>query len=374
MLPPRAGRDDLRARYDEDAWRTVEAGAAAEAEGDADGALRLHRAGPHLPGSLREQMLSEVALLAGDAPAWVHARWIARQAYRWLLLSEDTRPREALQMTVDALYADVDPGRPFGREPPDFVDQVIATDWVCAQLTTYDLGGLEAFLADRAGPGLTAPAAGADGWPLATMSGYRLVDVQDDQIVAVDLLTSRTARVLNVGAAWGRDVNTCVIGRLASSGAEPGLMFESRPLTVDDTTALQVARAASLGRTTWLNVLAEARAAGRLEAGFSLALPTSLVCDLPGGPPSGVAGEGDPAVALCDLVLDEVTEEPVAAGFMAPVLFGVLIAPEALGVIREECTQASRRQAWLALAAACCSPFRERCAGLADACGRRPAA
>jgi len=177
-----------------------------------------------------------------------------------------------------------------------------------------------------------------------------------------------------VGAAWGRDVNTCVIGRLASTGAEPGLMFESRPLTVDDTTALQVARAASLGRTTWLNVLAEARAVGRLEAGFSLALPTSLVCDLPGGPPSGVAGEGDPAVALCDLVLDEVTEEPVAAGFMAPVLFGVLIDPEALAVIREECTQASRRQAWLALAAACCAPFRERCAGLADACGWRPAA
>ena len=374
VLPPRAERDDLLARYDEDAWRTVEAGAAAEAQGDVDRALQLHLAGPHAPGSLREHMLREVALLAGDAPAWVHARWIAKQAYRWLLLSDDTRPREALQMTTDALYADVDPERPLGWEPRDFVDQVIAADWVCAQLTTYDLGGLDAFLTERASAALTARAIGADGWPLASMSGYRLVDVQDDQLVAVDLLTSRPVRLLNVGAAWGRDVNTCVIGRLVSTGAEPGLMFESRPLTVDDTTALQVARAASLGRTMWLNVLAEARAAGRLEAGFSLCLPTSLVCDLPGGPPSGVAGEGDPAVVLCDLVLDEVTEEPAAAGFMAPVLFGVLIAPESLAAIREECTQASRRQAWLALAAACCPPFGERCAGLADACGWRPAA
>ena len=68
------------------------------------------------------------------------------------------------------------------------------------------------------------------------------------------------------------------------------------------------------------------------------------------------------------------TEEPAAAGFMAAVLFGVLIAPESLAAIREECTQASRREAWLALAAACCPPFRERCAGLADACGWRPAA
>jgi hypothetical protein len=151
-------------------------------------------------------------------------------------------------------------------------------------------------------------------------------------------------------------------------------MFESRPLTVDDTTALQVARAATLGRTTWLNVLAEARAAGRLEAGFSLCLPTSLVCDLPGGPPSGVAGEGDPAVVLCDLVLDEVTETRAAAGFLAPVLFGVLIAPQSLRAIREDCTRPSRREAWLALAAACCPPFRERCAALADACGWRPAA
>ena len=68
MPPPRESRDDLLARYDEDAWRTVEAGAAAEAQGDAEGALQLHRAGPHTPGSLREQMLSEVSLLAGDAP------------------------------------------------------------------------------------------------------------------------------------------------------------------------------------------------------------------------------------------------------------------------------------------------------------------
>jgi hypothetical protein len=87
-----------------------------------------------------------------------------------------------------------------------------------------------------------------------------------------------------------------------------------------------------------------------------------------------VAGEGDPAVVLCDLVLDEVTEAPAAAGFMAAVLFGVLIAPESLAAIREECTQARRRQAWLALAAACCPPFRERCAVLAAACGWRPAA
>ena len=105
-----------------------------------------------------------------------------------------------------------------------------------------------------------------------------------------------------------------------------------------------------------------------------MCLPTSLVCDLPGGPPSGVAGEGDPAVVLCDLVLDEVTQAPAAAGFLAAVLFGVLITPGSLAAIGQHCTRPSRHKAWLALAAACCPPFRERCAVLADACGWRPAA
>ena len=353
---------------------TVEAAAAAEAQADAERALQLHLAGPHVVGSLREQMLREVVLLADAAPPWVYARWTAKQAYRWLLLSEDARPRAALQMTVDALYADVDPERPLGWAPREFVAQLIAADWVCAQLTTYDLGGMETFLAERAGPALVARAGGAAGWPSAGMSGYRLVEAQDDQLAAVDLRTSRPVRLLNVGAAWARDADTCVIGRLAPTGTGPGLMFESRPLTVDDTTALRVARAAAVGRTAWLDVLAEARTSGRLEAGFSLCLPTSLVSDLPGGPPSGVTGEGVPAVDLCDLVLDEVTQDATTAGLMAPVLFGVLLEPDSMAAIREGCTQASRRQAWVALAAACCPPFDERCVGLADACGWRPAA
>ena len=210
-------------------------------------------------------------------PHWVRARWITKQAYRWLLLSDDDRLRDALQMTVDALYADIDPERPLGWEPPDFVDQVISADWVCAQLATYELGGLDAFLAQRAGSSADRSGARREpGWPLATMGGYRLVDVQDDRAPR-----GRPAHVPTGPAAqrrrrWCRDVNTCVIGRVVPTGAEPGLMFESRPLTVDDTTAIQVARAAGPGRTTWLSVLAEARAAGRLEAGFSLCLPTSL--------------------------------------------------------------------------------------------------
>ena len=59
---------------------------------------------------------------------------------------------------------------------------------------------------------------------------------------------------------------------------------------------------------------------------------------------------------------------------MAPVLLGALLEPEPLAAIRRECTPPSRHAAWLALAAACYSPFRERCAELAEACGWRPAA
>ena len=82
-----------RTRTSQDAYLTVEAGAAAEAEGDAARALELHLAGPHTPGSLREHVLREVILLADEAPAWVRSRWIAKQAYRWLLMSDDDRLR-----------------------------------------------------------------------------------------------------------------------------------------------------------------------------------------------------------------------------------------------------------------------------------------
>src|SRR3954454_12146312 len=85
-------------------------------------------------------------------------------------------------------------------------------------------------------------------------------------------------------------------------------------------------------------------------------------------------GTGIRPLSCVTLSLDEVTQAPAAAGFLAAVLFGVLITPASLAAIGQHCTRPSRHKAWLALAAACCPPFRERCAVLADACGWRRAA
>src|SRR5689334_53629 len=80
----RADLDALVSRYDEESWATVEAGADAEARGDAARALELHLGGPHVPGSLREHLLRELVWLGSEAPSWVPSRWILKQAYRWL--------------------------------------------------------------------------------------------------------------------------------------------------------------------------------------------------------------------------------------------------------------------------------------------------
>lgn len=364
----------MLAGYDEEAWATVEVGAEAEARGDAARALELHLAGPHVPGSLREHVLREMIWLGTEAPSWVVARWIVKQVFRCLLLGDDARLTEAIQMTVGAMYADVDLDHPLGWRPDEFVNHLVTSDWVCAQLATYELGGLDAFLSGRVCPELLGRAAGVGDWGQGVMSGYRLVGLENDLMEAIDLLTGRPLALLNIGAAWCRDPDTCVIGRVVPIDSAPGLMFESRPLTVDDVTAHQVARAAALGRTTWVGVLGEARAAGRLPEGFSLCLPTSLVCDVPGGPPMGLSDADDPAVALCDFVLDQVADDVDCAAFVAPTLLGVLLDPTSFAAIRERCTTSARQQAWSAIAAACYSPFRDRCEELAGGCGWRPAA
>jgi hypothetical protein len=378
VLPPRDDLDRLVAQYDDEAWRGVEASAAAELRGDAEQALEIHLAGPRVPGSLREHVLREVVWLGEQAPSWIHARWIVKQAYRSLLLSDDgDRIDEALHLTIGAVYADVDPQRPLGWEGHAFVNHLISSDWVCMELAAHELGGLAVFLAERAAPALVDRGSCVGEWAHSAVGGYRLTDIEDDVLHVVDLLTGRPLALLNLGAARCRDPETCVIGRVVPIEEEPGLMFESRPLSVDDTTAEQVAGSTLLGPMAWVGVLAEARADGRLPAGFSLCLPTSLVCDVPGGPPagiSGVGGAGDAAVALCDFVLDQVAADCDMAGFVAPVLLGVLLDPASFAVIRERCTAPPRQQAWRAIAAACYSPFRERCDELATLCDWRPAA
>jgi hypothetical protein len=63
----------------------------AAANGDAARALDLRRQGLHVKGAAAEHELLDVLLLGDEAPDWVLCRWIARQAYPWLLLTEDPR-------------------------------------------------------------------------------------------------------------------------------------------------------------------------------------------------------------------------------------------------------------------------------------------
>ncbi len=337
----------------------VRRGVEAEARGDATTALELHLAGPHLTGSLRESRLRELLQLGSDVSPWMVSRWIVAQVLRRLLVEDIEPGRRALVTTGETAYRGVDHLRPMGKDPRQFAGDVAGGDWVCAQLATYEYGGLSDFLGEAADPRLIDRADRIEEWADAELGGYRLDDVIDDRLLITDLRDGRSREVLNIGSSWGRQADEHVLGRLVPVGVGPGLMFESRPLFVDETTAQGVAWGPRVEDADWTAALVQARVEGRLPLGFSALQPTSFLTDLPHGGPAGLrAGDGsesDPrtaAVALADLVLDEVSGNPALASHMAVLLVSALIDDNLRAAIVERCTQPRREAGWRALAEA----------------------
>ncbi len=322
--------------------------------------------------------LRELVWLGAEAPEWVTCRWIEQQAHRWLIRRGDPRVDEAMFTAIERLYVGTDLERPLGMEVVDFTRAVVAWDWVAAQVALHDLGGLTSFVDESAGSGLLARAPSMEHWATACVSGYALRDVVDDTIQVTDLASGEIFDLLNLGATWSLDAGTCVLGRLVPSGTSPGLLFACRPLVVDAHTARQVACAAS-GGGNWLGPLTAAAAAGDLPAGATMQQQSSLVCDMPGGPPSGLGAETETRTAeaglrLCKLVLDEVAAVPEVAAHLAPCLMRVLLDPAVLALLRRSAAGEANRAGWRGLGAGLPQPFRRRCLELALLSGDSSAA
>jgi hypothetical protein len=379
--PPLARAGDqvrqLVASLTERDWEALDEASRAEAEGDAEAALRLLEGTPY-SASRHVGTLRELVRLGDEVPEWVVCRWIEQQAHRWLIQSADPRVEEAMFTAVERVYVDIDPDRPMGLEMVDFTRAVVAWDWVSAQLALHDLGGLGSYVEGVAGSGLMLRAPSVEHWARAPMGGYALRDVVDDTLQVTDLANGEIFELLNLGVTWSLDAGTCVIGRIVPSGTSPGLMFASRPLVVDGQTARLVACAAADGGG-WLGPLTAAAAAGVLPPGATMQQTLSLVCDVPGGPPRGVgpgaeARTAEAGVSLCETVLDEVAAEPAVAAHLAPCLMGALLDPDVLVLLRRSRDGAARRGAWRLLGAALPQPFRRRCLELALLSGDSSAA
>jgi len=247
----------------------------AAANGDAARALDLHRQGLHVEGAAAEHELLDVLLLGDEAPDWVLCRWIARQAYRWLLLTEDARTDAAMRQTLAATYelpASLTPGllRRLGTA-------VAGCDWICRELATYDFGGLTDYLDTQVSAALTERAQHIDRWAETPLRGYVYEDVAADRLTIRDVSTGERREVLHIGALAGTTTSAAhVIARVVPIGCSPGWMFAARPLDVEEQTAREVSRKPE----SWLTALEVAVEDARLPPALGQTGETCIISDV----------------------------------------------------------------------------------------------
>lgn len=345
----------------------------AEGRGDAAEALRHLEDYPLADSSPHVQLLRELDDLGADAPGWVWSRWALEQAYRSLFLRSDSRLREAAVLAGLTMHPDrLVEG--FGEtEAQELLLEVMSLDWVCRQVALYELGGLETYLDEHAGPGLLRRADRVRAWRVVRMGGFRIVSASRGEATLEDLTTGVERRVLDLGSLVTSD-EECVVGRLVPMRCAPGWIFESRPLPVPGHVAAEVARVSGRpGPHAWVDVLAAAVAAGELDSSLTpVSCLTTLTSDLP---PLAwiapdlvssddvfemVAGAVETA-ALCSGAGTELTWEP-------QFVTAFLVSSQVYAAAAERLTEPKHRPGWEALAPSTPDPVRSRCLALATRC------
>lgn len=261
----------------------VESSTAAERAGDAEAALEYHRGVPMFARGAHAHQLTQLAGVADEMTPWVWARWAAYQATRAEDLVSRGTPivRRALQYAVSVFHGD-DMQRVYddGADPVRLTARVFGEDWAFHQVCTYELGALEAFL-DQLATGRLAQQAGlAREWVGTRMGGYRLESAGPPVLGVRDLATDRVIELLDLGAHVHADDGGWLIGRVVPSGGHPALMFDTRPLPVDETTARQVAEDTGK-RAGWAQPLAQACREDRVDRSLLRSEDRELITDVP---------------------------------------------------------------------------------------------
>lgn len=402
---PSAG--DRAQHFSEADWAVLRESARAAADGQLERALELYDGVQAVAGSEPSRGMRQLRELGEDAPPWAWSRWIREQAFRWFSSNNQRRIELAFDLAADVAY-------PAGIEA-DKVGLVLARDWIVRQVLLYELGGLGDFVLNVAGEDLLARAEPMVEWRCALMGVYQFVDETSDRTRLLDLEEDERIEVLNVGSMIDVEPGGFVLGRVVPISSGPGLMFESRPLKVDERTARRFGeRWARLeeqmqiddcgcdpgecdglscdpshhGPPKWWDELHDAAYEGRVPAWFSLHLEYPLLTDVPTMAwRSAVSGAPDPDL-VCELVRSGIPR-PVAdavqvavyglvsapvhgKGLTAggPIYGAALLEPGVMTVLAERCTLPQYAAGWRALAELVVEPARTRCLLLAKDCAR----
>ncbi len=265
-----------------DYQRFVDSSLAAERAGDAETALEFHSGVPMFARGAHRVQLTQLAGLAEEMTPWMWARWAVYQCTR---TEDDSRAgevqRAALQYTVEMFYPDrLQDAYDSGGDPVQVLAHVLGESWLMHQLCTFDFGGLAAFLDEFATDRLAAGCRlTAREWVGAPMGGYRLELTGSSSLVVRDLRTDVPVELLDLGAATHADEGGWLLGRVVPSGTSPGLMFDTRPIPVDERTARAVAEDPT--PRGWILAVKAALDEGRLDRALLESEDRELVTDVP---------------------------------------------------------------------------------------------
>lgn len=215
-----------------------------------------------------------------DAPTWAYSRWCVDLAFRSMLMAKDPRTDEAVRHVMLTLYPDS-----FSRLQKDgellFLGTMLAAgDDLVADVALFDLGGLEDYLAQQAGPGLLSRTDRIHDWASARMGAFEVLGLRGCRLVLRSLVDGETVEVLHLGAGLGPGAT--VVGRPVPITDEPGLMFCRAPLEVDPETAHTVGDAVRSGVPLgWLFGLSTALEFSGAAEGFHRVDATMYTSDLP---------------------------------------------------------------------------------------------
>ena len=355
---------------------------AAERAGNAATAVELHSQVPMFRRSAHRVVLEQLASLSGEMTPWMWARWAAYQCTRAEDGDAGQRLKGALQRVVDTFYLErLEVARQQGQDWVPFVAHLAGQSWLFHQWCTYEAGLLAAFLDDLATGDLRARSSLAWSWVDAGMGGFRMVSAGVDGLVVQDLSTGDDVRLLDLGAGFHAEAGGWLIGRVVPSGTEPALMFDSRPVAVDEQTAREVAQAPS-GR--WLEVLRRAVEGGRIDLDVFVSEDRELVTDIPSlmlvvfaTQPQALSATLDQLARGRDevgraayKVLRQVAEGRLGPDDLAPFVAAAVLQPHGHVMAQRGLLVDSDPEVWLHWAGLVPEPARGRLLGLAEGAGR----
>ncbi len=358
----------------------------AGARGDAAGSLAAEMAGRVVYESPHRFIMQDLVDQGDAAPQWAYSRWCVALASRSMLIHADPRVDRALRLVLLALYPETMSQVADGRVDLRVLGtQVAAGDRLVGDIAAYEFGGLSHYLAQYAERGLLERTDRIRDWAEAKLGAYELIDFRGCRLVLRDLVDGKEVEALNIGAMTQASDET-LVGRLAPISGEPGLMFTSRPMSVDAHTARAVADALRTAQSfAWLEALSDALHTGRQPQGFHDVPATFFTSDLPVPPievgdgaaeqqevggaaelrAKGYSAEVANALGVIEVGLLSAPMNDRAAAVVSPHISAALSTPGAFEAAQAECTGAETAPAWQMLAAVVPDHLEERCRALA---------